>query len=206
MIRIAIGEDHISLIEGVELFMKQQEDIKVVGCTNNGKDLVELVLKKRPDVVIADIRMPIMDGILATKEIKKKSPLTKIIAFTMFDQKEAVSEMLAAGANGYILKNSHLSDLLNAVRAVANGESYFDPQMNLEEGISATRSNDILTKRELEILRMIAQGCSNTKIAESLFIEESTVATHRKNMILKLGLTGKGELLRYALERKYEFK
>lgn len=206
MIRIAIGEDHISLVEGVELFMKQQEDIKLVGCTHNGKDLVELVLKKRPDVVIADIRMPIMDGILATKEIKKKSPHTKIIAFTMFDQKEAVSEMLAAGANGYILKNSHLSDLLNAVRAVANGESYFDPQMSLEEGISTTRSNDILTKRELEILRMIAQGCSNTKIAESLFIEESTVATHRKNMIQKLGLMGKGELLRYALERKYDFK
>ncbi|MEO2061304.1 MAG: response regulator transcription factor, partial [Mesonia sp.] len=126
MKRIIIAEDHQSLIDGINLLFEHDPNFKIVGMANDGEKLIELVEEKQPDVVLTDIRMPKIDGIAATRMIKKQFPEIKIIAFTMFDQQEAVSQMLSAGINGYILKNSGLQEVKKAIETVLNGESYFD--------------------------------------------------------------------------------
>ena len=205
MIRLALAEDHNALIDGIKLFLKYESDIEFVGFANNGRELCNLVRLKRPNVVITDIRMPIQDGISATREILAWDPHIKIIAFTMFDQEEAVNQMMEAGARGYILKNSSLSELLQAIRTVYNGETYYSPRVIASNSAELEKPEGPLTRRQLEILKWVAQGKSNQEIADLLFIGKTTVETHRKNMIRKLNLKGPGELLRYALERKYEF-
>jgi len=205
MIRLAIAEDHLALIDGIKIFFEYEEDIEFIGFAQNGKELIELAERKRPNLIITDIRMPVMDGIEATREILKKQPEIKIIAFTMFDQDAAVSQMLKAGAKGYILKNSSLKELLFAIRQVHKGETYYDANITLRSSGEISKTKGILTKRQQEILKLIAKGKTNQEIAEQLFIGKTTVETHRKNMIRKLDLHGAGELLRYALDKKYDF-
>ena len=206
MIRLAIAEDHQSLIDGIELLLKYEEDIEIVGTANDGEDLLKLVRLKQPNVVITDIRMPKMDGISATKIIKRELPHTRILGFTMFDQTEAINQMMEAGASGYLLKNSPLEEVLKAVRSVHIGDNYYDANINFDsEKNSNKKSKGTLTKRQVEILGLIAQGKTSREIADELFIGVHTVDTHRKNMIRILGLQGKGELMRYALEKKYQF-
>ncbi len=205
MIRVALAEDHNALIDGIKLFLQYEDDIEVVGFANDGDQLCKLVKLKRPHVVITDIRMPIKDGIQATKEILAFDRHIKVIAFTMFDQDDAISQMLEAGAKGYILKNSNLKDLLESIRTVYNGETYFDRNIVLPDCTSSKKSKGVLTKRQIEILKLVARGKTNQEIADQLFIGKTTVETHRKNMIRKLNLKGSGELLRYALESKYNF-
>ena len=207
MIRLAIAEDHQSLIDGLELQLKQNENIQIVGTANDGEGLLDIVRKKIPDVVITDIRMPKIDGITAVKIIKKEFPDIKILAFTMFDQDEAVDQMISAGATGYILKNSPLKEVLQAIIAVSNGENYFDSQItvNLQNQEKNHSRKSVLTKRQNEILKLVAQGKTSREIADELFIGVFTVDTHRKNMIKILGLKGNGELLRYAIDSKYDF-
>ncbi|HDZ03415.1 hypothetical protein LCGC14_0785680 [marine sediment metagenome] len=205
MIRLVLAEDHNALIDGIKLFLEYEDDIEFVGFANNGKELCKLVRLKRPNVVITDIRMPIQDGIAATKEILKTEPHTKVIAFTMFEQDEAVQQMIAAGAKGYILKNSSLKELLLAIRTVYHGGTYFDPNIVASDTSAPPKSKGVLTRRQKEILKLVALGKTNQEIADHLFIGKTTVETHRKNMIRKLNLKGAGELLRYALESKYNF-
>lgn len=205
MIRLAIAEDHLALIDGIKIFFEYEEDIEFIGFAQNGQELCELAKRKRPNLIITDIRMPVMDGIEATQKILKQQPEIKIIAFTMFDQDAAVSQMLKAGAKGYILKNSSLKELLFAMRQVHKGETYYDPNITLESSGETSKTKGVLTKRQQEILKLIAKGKTNQEIAEQLFIGKTTVETHRKNMIRKLNLHGAGELLRYALEKKYDF-
>ncbi|WP_149274966.1 response regulator transcription factor [Pareuzebyella sediminis] len=205
MIRVALAEDHNALIDGVKLFLQYEDDIEVVGFANDGEELLKLVQLKRPHVVITDIRMPIKDGIQATKEILKFDHHIKVIAFTMFDQDEAVTQMLDAGARGYLLKNSKLKDLLESIRTVFTGGTYYDPNIVIPDKSTPKKKKGLLTKRQIEILSLVASGKTNQEIADLLFIGKTTVETHRKNMIRKLGLSGVGELLRYAVEKKYEF-
>ncbi len=208
MIRLAIAEDHQSLIDGLLLQFNQIENIEVVGSANDGEALLEIVQNKLPDVVITDIRMPKIDGIAVTKLIKKEFPDIKIIAFTMFDQHEAVEQMFAAGASGYLLKSSSLKELIKAIEVVNRGEQYYDVNINMEasKGESSPSGKGILTKRQKEILELVGQGKSSREIADELFIGVYTVDTHRKNMVKILGLKGNGELLRYAMEKKYDFE
>jgi two-component system, NarL family, response regulator NreC len=206
MIRLVVAEDHNALIDGIKLLLEKEDDIQFVGYANDGEKLCELVKLKKPDVVITDIRMPVMDGITATKIILKIVPGTKVIAFTMFDQDEAVQQMLGAGAKGYILKNSSLQELLLAIRTVYNGNTYYDHSIQISGLATDTKRNGPLSKRQIEILKLIALGKTNQEIADQLFIGKTTVETHRKNMIRILNLKGAGELLRYALESKYDFR
>lgn len=208
MIRIVIAEDHNCLIDGIEVFFRFEEDIHIVDMVNNGEELLKVLEKKPVDIVITDIRMPKMGGITATKLIKKEYPNIKVIAFTMFGQKNAVEKMVAAGANGYLLKNASLKTLLEAVRKVYTGEEYFDPNIFLKNKNTRqknTSQKKLLTKRQNEILELIGQGLNNKQIAERLFIGTYTVGTHRKNMMEKLNLKGRNALLSYALDRKYDF-
>lgn len=208
MIRVAIAEDHQSLVDGINLLLKYEDDISIVGMVNDGEALVELVELKQPQVVLTDIKMPKIDGITACKYILKVRPHTKVIAFSMFDQEDAVRDMIAAGAKGYLLKNSPLEEVLTAIREVAAGATYFDKSLDVSAASpldNQARKKSILTKSEREILKLIGQGKSSSEIAEIRFNSVSTIEKHRKNMIRKLGLSGKGELLRYALESKYDF-
>ena len=207
MIRLAIAEDHQSLIDGLQLLLKYEEGISIVGTANDGEELLHIVRLKQPNVVITDIRMPKLDGISATKIIKKEFPTTKVLAFSMFDQIDAIEQMLESGASGYILKNSSLNEVLNAIRTIHNGETYFDANIdtNALGKKNKVSKKGLLTKRQIEILELVAQGKTSREIAEQLFIGVHTVDTHRKNMIRILGLQGKGELMRYALEKKYKF-
>ncbi|KJD35730.1 chemotaxis protein CheY [Tamlana sedimentorum] len=207
MIRLAIAEDHQSLIDGIKLLLEYEDNISIVGTANDGEALLDIVKLKQPNVVLTDIRMPKLDGISATKLIKNIDNKIKVLAFTMFDQTDAVQQMLKAGANGYILKNSTLEEVHKAILTVYKGENYFDANINTNilntEAIN--KKKGILTKRQIEILQLIAQGKTSREIADILFIGIHTVDTHRKNMARILGLHGKGELLRYALDKKYRF-
>ena len=204
MIRLVIAEDHQSLIDGIKIFLEYEDDIQVVGEANDGERLLEIVRAKQPDIVLTDIRMPKMDGITAARQIKKEFPMCKVIAFSMFEQEEAIAQMADAGVQGYIMKNSSLKIVLAALRAVMNGETYFDNA--IKPATPKGDEGDIpLSKREKEILALIGQGKTSQEIADMLFIGKTTVDTHRKNILKKLSLHGKSELLRYSMERKYDF-
>ncbi|AWH85594.1 DNA-binding response regulator [Flavobacterium album] len=205
MITIAIAEDHQSLIDGIKLFLEYEDDIKVVGEANDGEKLLEIVRHKKPDVVLTDIRMPKMDGITATRHLKKEFPSCKVIAFSMFEQDEAISQMEAAGASGYILKNSSLKTVLAAIHAVMKGETFFDSSIKKVDYQKKDNTDVPLSKRELEIVKLIGEGKTSQEIADLLFIGKTTVDTHRKNILKKLSLQGKSELLRYSMEKKYDF-
>ncbi|MFT6214541.1 MAG: two-component system nitrate/nitrite response regulator NarL [Roseivirga sp.] len=207
MIRLVIAEDHQSLIDGLKLQLDNVKEIEIVGTANDGEALLEVVKRKRPDVVITDIRMPKIDGILATSMIKEEFPEIKVLAFTMFDQNEAVAQMLKAGASGYILKKSTLKEVIDAIFAVAKGENYYDANIHvdLNQGKDSNNKKGVLTRRQKEILQLVSQGKTSREIADQLFIGAYTVETHRRNMIRILGLRGNGELLRYAIEKKYDF-
>lgn len=203
MITVALADDHQALIDGIKLFLEYEDSITIVGEANDGEALLDLVLKKKPQIVITDIRMPKCDGIQTTKIIKKVLPQTKIIAFSMFEQEEAVTQMRDAGASGYIMKNASLKTMVEAIKAVALGKTFFDASLPKP---SQREDNQVyISAREKEILHLITHGKSSQEIAEILFVSKSTIDTHRKNMVRKLGLQGKSELLRYAMEKKYDF-
>lgn len=203
MITLIIAEDHQALIDGIKSFLEYEDDISVIGEANDGELLVDLVRKKQPQVILTDIRMPKCDGICATKTIKKEFPNTKIIAFSMFDQNEAVQQMKQAGADGYILKNAPLKKVLEAIRIVAKNGTYYDDAITTLD--TTSKEEIILSSREKEILRLIGEGKTSIEIAETLFIGKSTVDTHRKNILKKINLHGKTDLIRFAVERKYDF-
>jgi two-component system nitrate/nitrite response regulator NarL len=203
MITLAIAEDHQALIDGMKLFLKNEEDIQIVGEANDGEALIELVRLKKPNIVITDIRMPKCDGISATKTIKEEFPNIKVIAFSMFDQSEAIEQMKKAGASGYIMKNASLQKVLEAIRTVYKQGQYFDNAiLTIDE---FTKEVILLSTREKDILRLIGEGHSSQEIADLLSIGKATVDTHRKNIIKKINVQGKTDLIRFAIERKYDF-
>jgi len=217
MIRIVIAEDHVSLIDGIKSFFVNSDEIQFVGVAENGKELIEQVNIHKPDLVITDIRMPVLDGFMAVKEILSKNPNQNILVFTMFDTFPTIKRMLDLGVKGYILKNSGLNILIEAIKTVAKGEKYLGNTVfdALEAGdyfnkdISKIRQEQreqrqILTKREKQILFLIAQKKTSEEISKELNIAVATVETHRKNMYRKLKLKGRNELYVFAAENKYE--
>lgn len=208
-INIVIAEDHNSLIDGIDFFFKFEEDIEIIGKVNDGKALLALLQQKNRhvQVVVVDIRMPIMDGIEATKQITQKYPHIKVIAFTMFRKRELFNKMIEAGAKGYLLKNTKLPILLQAIREVYDGKTYYDSDLPYEDENSTAdiKKEDKLTKRQNQILELIGKSYNNKEIAEELYISEHTVTTHRKNIMEKLNLKGRDALLKYALNRGYDF-
>ena len=203
MIKVVIADDHQALIDGIKLSLEIQSDIKVVGEANDGESLLQLVHETMPQVVLTDIRMPKCDGISATKTIKKKFPEIKVIAFSMFDQPEAIMKMKEAGASGYIMKNSSLDKVIEAIRTVALNNTFFDETISVID--QNTKETVLLSSREKEILRLIGEGKTSLEIAHQLFISKATVDTHRKNIVKKMNIYGKTDLIRFAVERKYDF-
>jgi two-component system nitrate/nitrite response regulator NarL len=203
MITVAIAEDHISLSDGLKLFLEQDSDIRVLYAVTNGIEMMKRIETSLPDVVLTDISMPEMNGIELCKAIKTKRPHVKVIALSMFNNTGAIKDMLDAGADGYVLKSSPLLDLRKAVRDVYVGTVFFDAHLKFQiEQINSfkTRKN-ILSRSERDILISIAKGRTSQQIADDRGTAVSTVNKHRKNMNQKLGLSGKGELYQYSLKQ-----
>jgi two-component system response regulator NreC len=211
-IRIIIADDHRVFIDGMIALLKEFPEIKVTGSAENGQKLIDLVNEIQPDLILTDIQMPVKDGIEATKEIHKKFPEIKIIALSMMNESIYIKKMLEAGAFGYILKTANKEELISTIRKVASGEKHFSAEvtaqlMNNFSGKSSHSNNpvDVLTKREKEILILIADGLTDKEIAEKVFLSPLTITTHRKNILSKLGLKNKVELARFAMEHKLSF-
>lgn len=203
MIRIVIADDHQVLTDGLLSGIANYPEIAVLGTAINGKELVKLVHAMNPDVIITDIRMPGGDGKAAVQELLEFNPDYKIIAFSMFDSLQLVKQMNALGVKGYVFKSSPLTVLLKAIETVAKGETFFDQSAGFV--IDTYDESVKLSIREQEILSLIAEGKSSIEISKVLFISKATVDTHRKNILQKLQLDGRANLVRFAVENKFNF-
>ena len=207
-IRVIIADDHIIVRSGLRLLLEAEPDIDVVGEALDGREALNLVEKQLPDVVLMDIAMPGMDGLEATRQIKDRWPQVQVLVLTMHRSDEYFFEMLKAGASGYILKGAETSDLIQAVRVVGRGEVFLFPTMAqklVKDYLSFIRweegAGSSLSPRERDILRLLGEGCSTKEIADKLVISPSTVHSHRSNLMTKLGLNSRRELIHYARQR-----
>lgn len=203
MIRLLMADDHESLSEGLNLLFKDDTHIRVVGTAHDGKELLEMLPSLKPDVVLTDISMPRMNGVQVCKEVLALQPDCKVVAFSMFENEDAIIDMIEAGAHGYLFKRKSLQEVRKAIIAVMKGDRYFDAAIDAHEISSddKAKGQTLLSPSEREILKLIAQGNSSSEIAAVRHTAVSTIIKHRKNMIQKLGLEGKGELLRFAMQQ-----
>jgi DNA-binding NarL/FixJ family response regulator len=208
-IRILISDDHRVFIDGMRALLKEVPGLEVVADAENGEEMIAQVALHRPDVVLTDIHMPVMNGIEASKEILKQFPETKIIALTMMNESPYIKKMLELGACGYILKTVDKAELVRVINKVATGEKHFSQEitstlMNDFSGRSTIPQNPVnsLTRREKEVLLLIAQGLTDKEIAERVFLSPLTVVSHRKNLLSKLGMKNKVELTRFAFDHQ----
>ena len=208
-IRVLIADDHTIVRSGVHMLLETEPDFVVVGEALNGSEAIELAQSLKPDLILMDITMPEMDGLEATRRIKERWPEINILVLTMHRSDEYFFEILKAGASGYILKTADTEELLQAARATARGDVFLNPSMAkkllgeyLNQMDKASDADDnALSLREKEILQFLVEGYSNKEIAEKLFISPSTVNTHRSNLMSKLGLSTRRELIQYARQR-----
>lgn len=204
-IRLVIADDHIVVREGLVSLLNDEPDIQVLGQAGSGQEAVAQARKYRPDIILLDISMPDLNGLEATRMIKTELPHTKILILTMHDQNAFFFEALRAGASGYILKGSRSEKLLDAIRDVHSGGIYLSPELAgglVQDYIQRNPEpleNDPLTEREREVLSLIAQGLTNSEIAEKLTLSVNTVKTHRLHIYRKLELRNRSELIDYAL-------
>ena len=198
-IRVLLADDQALFREGLETLLSLHKDIQVVGQASNGQDAVDQALKLRPDVILMDMQMPILNGIGATRRLKQSLPECRVIMLTTFNDNETIFEALRAGAVGYLLKDVGSAQLAESIRRTARGDSILDPSVaakvvaefsRVSSLVPATSSEVLpepLSEREVELLRLIASGLSNKEIGETLFITEGTVKNHITHILGKLG-------------------
>lgn len=217
--RLLIADDHRVVRDGIRLVLKGSPEYTIVAEAEDGEEAVALVEKHKPDAVIMDISMPILNGIEATKLMKQQNPDIKVIILSVHDDEEYVYEILNAGASGYVLKTAGKKEILEAISSALSGERFFSPgisrliidsfikrskaQESPSAGAPVSTDGQQLTKREMEILQYIAQGYTNRKIAEILFLSIRTVNTHRTNLMQKLDIHDTARLVRYAIEKGF---
>ena len=210
--RIIIAEDHKLFRQGLKSLLSLESDFEVVGEAEDGATTIRCIERLKPDLVLLDISMPKVDGMAATREIKKKFPKTKILILTGHKTEEFFKEALKCGADGYVLKEADHSELLLAMRSVLEDKSYLSPDvsktiingyLNSTIGHEKDPSNHPLTTRETEILKLVAKGYKNKDIANQLFICDKTVAKHRANIMKKLNVHSVSALTAYAIEKSF---
>ena len=206
-IKVLLIDDHAIMRDGIRAILSLHDDIDLVGEASEGQEAIEKTRELSPDVVIMDVAMPDMDGIEATRRIRKESPNVKIIMLTQYDNKEYVLSAIKAGAAGYVPKRALGSELISAVRAVNRGESFLYPSAAaalIDEYRRQAKTADPyeqLTPREREILKLIAEGHTSREIADKLFISLKTVTGHRTKIMEKLGLRNRTELFKFAVRK-----
>jgi DNA-binding NarL/FixJ family response regulator len=204
-IRVLLAEDHEIVRHGLRLLIDRQPDMEVVGEAGDGVAAVERAGALKPTVAVVDVSMPAMNGLAATKAIRERTPTTAVVALTRYDDDAYVQELMNAGAVGYVLKQSPSGELVDAVRAAATGRRHLD--RSLAARVAGTMLNargrrtapPPITERETEVLRLMALGHSNKEIAATLDLSVKTVEVHKANAMRKLGLTGRTDVVRYAL-------
>ena len=206
-IRIVIADDHGTMREGLRLLMNSQPDLEVVGEASDGREAIRLACQLSPDVLLMDISMPGMNGLEATKKVKEQCPNIRVLTLTRHSDNGFLRQLLAAGASGYALKLSSADDLIRAIRTVSAGGTYIDPAIadKLVSARSTSKTGPTpgvdLSEREEEVLRMIAWGHSNKEIASRLNLSVKTIEVHKANAMQKLNMTGRIDIVRYAVLR-----
>lgn len=209
MIKVLLVDDHILIRKGIALLLTNYPDIEVVGEASDGAEAIQMAEQLEPHVILMDISIPEgIDGLTATVEIKRHQPDIKIIMLTMHNEVIYVHQSIQAGADGYILKNSKGNEMYDAIQAVFTGRKYYEvgiPEEQLEKLSKKTGEDqvDILSPREKEILRLTILGYTNIQIAEKLFISTKTVENHKSNIMQKLEIKTRAELIQYGLVNKY---
>jgi len=209
-IRILLADDHTLLRNGIRALLKDQPDMVVVGEAEDGREAVQMVDKLSPNVVLMDISMPSLNGLEATRQIKREHPEVNVLVLTMYDQEEYFRQVLEVGASGYIIKRAAVSELVAAIRAVHKGEAVLSPSITrllledyMRKEVSHSISEtDTLTPREREVLQLIAEGKTSREIAEILNLSIKTVQSHRTSLMQKLDLHDRGDLIKYAIQKK----
>lgn len=202
-IKIAIADDHQLFIDGIKSILSNELDISIIAEATNGLDLIKKIESgPLPDIIITDIRMPVMDGIAATKLLTREFPKIPVLALTMYDQSADVLEMLEAGAKGYVTKDVQKHELISAIHLLINGEKYFSKNLpaDLKDWFNNDTEEIALTRREKEILLLLSKGRTTFQIARELKLSKFTIDTHRKNIHKKLGIKSNAGLVRYAME------
>lgn len=208
MIRILLADDHEVVRRGLSSLLATRPDWQVCGEARNGREAVALAVKLKPNLAILDISMPELNGLEATRHIRKEVPETEVLVFSMYENEQFVRDLLAAGARGYVLKSDVSSQLLNAVDAVSRHKPFFTSEvaervlegfLRLGELSSEDSASGILTPREREIVQLLAEARSNKEVAATLGISVKTVETHRASIMRKLGITSIVDLVHYAI-------
>lgn len=204
-LKIYIVDDHQMLIDGLKALLSDETNISLVGESTSAKTALKEIGEYRPDIVLTDINMPDMDGIELTREVKKRQPEVKLIALSMYGERETISDMLKAGVSGYILKNTGKQELLKAITKVASGGTFYSEEVTAEmmRTYPEQAAREIsLSAREIEVIELIAKEYTNAMIAEALFISERTVETHRKNIFRKTDTKSVIGLLKYCVDKR----
>jgi len=209
-IRVLLADDHTILRAGLKMMLSVQPDIEIVGEASDGRQAIAEALRLQPDVILMDITMPELNGIEATRQVKKLLPETRVLVLTMHENEEYLFQVLRAGASGYILKEAADTELISAIRSVYVGRFYLSPPAqammvgDYMQRVRAGEEHDSysgLTEREREILKLVAEGYTNNQIGERLVISPKTVDTHRTHVMDKLNLHSRAELVKYAMRR-----
>lgn len=201
-INVLLTDDHQIIIDGLKSLLNNQDDIQVVAEANNGREALRILGLISIDVLLMDIDMPVMNGIDALKEIRKNYPNVRVIILSMHNEAGMIKSLIDIGANGYLLKSCTQDELVEAIKKVASGQSYFSSDVTLallKPTSNQGQPNELLTEREIEILKLIAAGFSNKEIGDQLFISHRTVDTHRTNLMKKLDVSNIAGLISYAI-------
>ena len=201
-IRILVTDDHSVVRQGLKMFLRLDPELEVVGEASDGEEAVRLAHSLQPDVVLMDLMMPVMDGITATQVIRRELPDVEVVALTSVLEDEAVIGAVKAGAIGYLLKNTEADELCKAIKAAAAGQVQLSPQAaaRLMREVRAPDTPEALTAREVEVLRLLAQGKANKEIASALHVSETTIKTHVSNILLKLKVPSRTQAALYAVK------
>lgn len=209
-IRVLVVDDHTIVREGVCALLGLSPEMEVVGEASNGAEALEMARKLKPDVVLMDIAMPVMDGLEATRRLTREFPESKVLALTQYDDREYVFQIIEAGARGFISKTVASSDLVAGIRSVSRGESFLSPVVakflveNFQRETTGKRNFDPyeqLTDREREILKLLAEGYTTQEIAKMLVVSPKTVEGHKTRLMAKLDLHNRVELVKYAVRK-----
>ncbi|WP_054024016.1 response regulator [Bacillus sp. FJAT-28004] len=211
-IKILLVDDHQIVLKGISFFLSMQPDFELVGEANNGKEAVEKAAELKPDIILMDLNMPVMDGIEASNLIARQNPDIKVLVLTSFSDRSHIVPALQSGAAGYMLKDVEPDQLAEAIRSAYKGNiqlhpdisnallAQVSPEMNSLKGLPIRELSEILTPRELEVLQLLTKGMSNKDIAHTLTVAEKTVKTHVSSILSKLDLTDRTQAALYAVQ------